>query len=48
VCSPPCASGYSDRGGRESLRELDERLLQDIGVRHEQALHEARKPFWKA
>ena len=33
--------------GRSSLRELDERLLQDIGVRREDALHEARKPFWK-
>jgi uncharacterized protein YjiS (DUF1127 family) len=33
--------------GRESLRELDERLLQDIGVRHDEALLEARKPFWK-
>ena len=33
--------------GRNSLRELDERLLQDIGVRHEEALLEAGKPFWK-
>jgi len=32
---------------REQLRELDQRLLQDIGVRHEDALLEARKPFWK-
>lgn len=33
--------------GRENLRELDERLLQDIGVRREDAMLEARKPFWK-
>ena len=34
--------------GRESLREPDERLLHDIGVRYEEALLEAHKPFWKA
>ena len=32
---------------REQLRELDERLLQDIGVRYEDARREAGKPFWK-
>ena len=32
---------------REQLRELNPRLLQDIGVRYEDALLAARKPFWK-
>lgn len=32
---------------REQLRALDHRLLQDIGVRYEDALLEARKPFWR-
>lgn len=29
------------------LLELDDRLLDDIGVSREQALAEARKPFWR-
>jgi len=33
---------------RSQLRELEERLLQDIGVSREAALAESRKPFWKA
>jgi uncharacterized protein YjiS (DUF1127 family) len=32
---------------RSSLRELDERLLDDIGITREQALDEAGKPFWR-
>ena len=32
---------------RRSLRELDERLLDDIGITREQALQEAGKPFWR-
>ena len=32
---------------RGLLLELDDRLLQDIGVTREEARREARKPFWK-
>jgi uncharacterized protein YjiS (DUF1127 family) len=32
---------------RGILLELDDRLLQDIGVTREEARREARKPFWK-
>jgi uncharacterized protein YjiS (DUF1127 family) len=34
---------------RRVLRELagEERLLRDIGLSREQALHEAAKPFWQ-
>lgn len=31
---------------RRQLAEMDERLLRDIGLSTEQALHEAGKPFW--
>ncbi len=34
-------------GQRRALRDLDERLLRDIGVSRTQAIHEATKPFWK-
>lgn len=33
---------------RCALRQLDDRMLIDIGVSREQALAEARKPFWVA
>lgn len=33
---------------RRRLATLDERLLSDIGVKREQALNEAEKPFWQA
>lgn len=33
---------------RRQLRELDARLLADIGLSREAALQEARKPFWEA
>lgn len=43
-----CLRTWIERSrGRANLRELDERLLQDIGARQADALHEARKPFWK-
>ncbi|THF64991.1 DUF1127 domain-containing protein [Pseudothauera nasutitermitis] len=32
---------------RRELRELDERLLRDVGISREQALREADKPFWR-
>ena len=33
---------------RQALEELDERLLQDIGVSHAEARLEAAKHFWTA
>jgi uncharacterized protein YjiS (DUF1127 family) len=35
------------RQGRQDLRELDDRLLSDVGISREEALWEARKPFWR-
>lgn len=35
------------RRGRRELRELDARLLRDVGISREQALREADKPFWR-
>ena len=33
--------------GRQDLRELDDRLLADVGISREDALREAGKPFWR-
>jgi uncharacterized protein YjiS (DUF1127 family) len=32
---------------RQDLRDLDERLLRDIGITRHQAEREASKPFWR-
>lgn len=32
---------------RQALLDLEDRLLDDIGITREQAEHEARRPFWK-
>ena len=32
---------------RQDLRELDDHLLQDIGITRQQARHETSKPFWR-
>ena len=32
---------------RQSLRELDDRLLRDVGITRLQADHEANKAFWR-
>jgi uncharacterized protein YjiS (DUF1127 family) len=32
---------------RQTLLELDDRLLNDIGISRADALREARRPFWK-
>jgi len=32
---------------RRTLAQLDSRLLDDIGVSREEAVREARKPFWQ-
>ncbi|HEV7878270.1 DUF1127 domain-containing protein [Bradyrhizobium sp.] len=35
------------RQGRRDLRELDDRLLADVGISREDAVSEAGKPFWR-
>lgn len=35
------------RRQRHALAELDEHLLNDVGLSREQARREAAKPFWK-
>jgi uncharacterized protein YjiS (DUF1127 family) len=32
---------------RRALRELDARLLRDIGLTRQEALREGSKPFWR-
>ena len=32
---------------RQALLDLEDRLLDDIGITREQAEREARRPFWK-
>ena len=32
---------------RARLRDLDDRMLADVGLTREDALHEASKPFWQ-
>ena len=31
---------------RRALAQLDERLLQDIGINRTDAVHESQRPFW--
>jgi uncharacterized protein YjiS (DUF1127 family) len=33
---------------RATLRQIDARLLRDMGIDRTSAIHEANKPFWKA
>lgn len=37
---------YQRHRQRLQLRQLDDHLLADIGLSREQAVAEARKPFW--
>ncbi len=34
--------------GRRALLQMDQRMLNDIGVRREDAIREGNKPFWRA
>jgi uncharacterized protein YjiS (DUF1127 family) len=38
---------YGRQQQRRALRELDDRMLADIGLSREQAEAEARKPLWR-
>lgn len=39
---------YRERNAsRQALREMEDHLLRDIGLTREQAMIEARKPFWR-
>jgi uncharacterized protein YjiS (DUF1127 family) len=42
-----CARCRARSRQREALSELDDHLLEDIGVTRQQASAEAAKPFWK-
>jgi uncharacterized protein YjiS (DUF1127 family) len=42
-----CARCSSRARQRAALSDLDDRLLEDIGVTRQQANVEAAKPFWK-
>ena len=39
---------YTRSKQRQALKNLDQRLLNDIGLSREQSAEEANKPFWKA
>lgn len=41
------AAGSERRRQRRALAELDQRLLDDIGLTRRQAEHECRKPPWR-
>ncbi len=41
-------SGLALRRHRVRLSQLDDALLRDIGLTREQALAEAKRPFWDA
>ena len=42
-----CRWLYRRQRGRQQLLELDEHLLDDIGVTRDQAEEIGNKPFWK-
>jgi uncharacterized protein YjiS (DUF1127 family) len=45
--SRTCSRMTQRRRERQALLELDERLLDDVGVTREQAERQARKWFWQ-
>jgi uncharacterized protein YjiS (DUF1127 family) len=48
VCLNTVATWITRSDQRRALRDLAEegRLLRDVGLNRQQALHEAAKPFW--
>ena len=42
-----CIRLHERQRQRQALLELDDRLLDDIGLSREQAAEAGRKPFWK-
>jgi uncharacterized protein YjiS (DUF1127 family) len=42
-----CARCSARSRQRRALAQIDDRLLNDIGVTRQQAIGEAAKPFWK-
>jgi uncharacterized protein YjiS (DUF1127 family) len=38
---------FERRQQRRALAEMDDRLLDDLGLRRDQVRSEAAKPFWK-
>jgi uncharacterized protein YjiS (DUF1127 family) len=42
-----CARCSARSRQRQALSQLDDRLLEDIGVTRQQAIAEAAKSFWK-
>lgn len=45
---PPIARWWRVRRERLQLLELNDYMLNDIGLTREQARHEAARPFWDA
>ena len=43
-----CSTWSKRSSQRRALKNLDSRLLQDIGISHDQAIIEQNKPFWVA
>ena len=41
------AAVLTRRKGRKTLADLDDRMLQDIGLTRAVAMAEAEKPFWR-
>ena len=42
------ATWQSRSAGRRKLLAMDDRMLSDIGVRRDEIVQEAQKPFWRA
>jgi uncharacterized protein YjiS (DUF1127 family) len=47
ACLNAVAAWFLRSRQRRALRELEGRLLADIGLTREQVLDEAAKPFWR-
>lgn len=49
VAVPDTLATWQERSEtRAALRDLDDRLLRDMGISRAAAGEEARRPFWKA